>query len=72
MNNSITSDPAICGGKACISNTRIPVSVILSHLASGESYEDILINFPRLKKENLLAALEYAAYLTTEKLIYIF
>jgi uncharacterized protein (DUF433 family) len=69
MNNRIISDPTICGGEACISSTRIPVSAILTHLASGESHEDILKSFPRLKKEDLLAALEYTAFLATEKMM---
>lgn len=69
MNNRITSNPDICGGEPCISDTRIPVSVILSHLAAGETYEDILKSFPRLNKEDILAALEFAAFLATEKTV---
>ena len=66
-NGRIVSDPAICGGEPCIAGTRIPISVILSHLAAGESYEQILKNFPRMRRDDILAALEYAAYLATEK-----
>lgn len=69
MNNRITSNSDICGGEPCISDTRIPVSVILTHLAAGETYENILKNFPRLKKEDILAALEFAAFLATEKTV---
>ena len=69
MNNRIISNPEICGGEPCIANTRIPVSVILSHLASGETQEEVLKQFPRLTKDDILAALEYAAYLATEKMI---
>jgi len=67
MNSRIISDPNICGGEPCVKNTRIPVHVILSHLAAGEDYDTILKNFPRLRREDLLACLEYAAYLSTEK-----
>ncbi len=67
MNSRIISDPRICGGEPCIKDTRIPVHVILGHLASGEDYNAILRNFPRLKREDILACLEYAAYLSTEK-----
>ena len=63
----IISDPNICGGEPCIKDTRIPVHVILSHLAAGEDYTTILKNSPRLKHEDILACLEYAAYLSTEK-----
>ena len=65
----IVSHPEICGGEPCIKGTRIPVHVILSHLAAGEAYETILKNFPRLKLGDIRACLEYAAYLSTEKAI---
>ncbi len=63
----IVSDPAICGGEPCIRNTRIPVHIILSHLAGGDDMETILKNFPRLTLEDIQACLEFAAYLATEK-----
>jgi uncharacterized protein (DUF433 family) len=69
MNSRIISNPEIFGGEPCFAGTRISVSVILSHLAAGDSYGDILKNFPRLSNEDILAALKYAAYLSTEKLI---
>ena len=67
MKSRIISDPNICGGEPCIKDTRIPVHVILSHLAAGEDYDTILKNFPRLEREDILACLKYAAYLSTEK-----
>mgnify|MGYP001567128624 CR=1 FL=1 len=66
-NPRIVSDPKICGGDPCIKGTRIPVHVILSHLAAGNTWETMLGQFPKLSKEDLPACLEYAAYLTTEK-----
>ena len=69
MNKRIVSDPAICGGEPCIAGTRIPAAIILSHLAAGDSYEEILQQFPRLRREDILAALDYAAYLSTEKAV---
>ena len=67
MKNRIVSDPNICGGEPCIAGTRIPVHIILSHLAAGDDVEIILENFPNLKKADIDASLEYAAYLCTEK-----
>lgn len=67
MNTNIIVDPEICGGEPCIKGTRIPVHIILSHLATGEDYEIILKNFPNLCKEDILACLEYASYTTAEK-----
>ncbi|OHB70981.1 MAG: antitoxin [Planctomycetes bacterium RBG_16_43_13] len=67
MNNRIVADPNICGGEPCIRNTRVPVHIILSHLAAGEDYVSILKNFPSITKEDMFACLEYASYLATEK-----
>jgi uncharacterized protein (DUF433 family) len=63
----ITSDPQVCGGEPCVQGTRIPVQVVLGHLAGGDDMETILAEFPRLSREDVLACLEYAAYLCTEK-----
>ena len=67
MNERITSDPQVCGGEPCVKGTRIPVRIILSHIASGEDYSIILKQFPRIQIEDIMACLEYAAYLATEK-----
>lgn len=67
MNERIVTNPAVCGGEPCIRDTRIPVYVILSHLATGEDYPALLKNFPNLTQEDILAALDYASFLATEK-----
>ena len=67
INNQITSNAKICGGEPCIKGTRIPVHIILSHLAAGEDYKTILKNFPKLSQKDILTCLEYASYTTTEK-----
>jgi len=59
--NRITIEPGKCGGKPCIRGMRITVYDILSCLASGMTYEEILSDFPYLEKEDILATLEYAA-----------
>ena len=69
LNNRIVSDPAISGGEPCIRDTRIPVQIILSHLAAGDSVEAIIKNFPRITREDVNACLEYAAFLATEKTV---
>ena len=69
LNNRIVSDPAISGGEPCIRDTRIPVQIILSHLAAGDSVEAIIKNFPRITREDVNACLEYAAFLATEKIL---
>jgi len=61
--NRIELDPRVCNGKAVIQGTRIPVSVILDQIASGDSWDDIVKGFPELKKEDIQAALLYASAL---------
>ncbi len=69
MNNKIISDPNICGGEYCIKGTRIPVNVILGHLAAGETYEEVLKNFPSISVKDIYACLDFAKYKTSEKVI---
>ena len=57
----ITIEPGIRGGKPCIRKLRITVYDILEYLASGMSQEQILGDFPDLEREDILAALAFAA-----------
>ena len=52
----ITIDPAKRSGKPCIRGLRITVYDILSMLADGMSYEEILEDFPKLQIEDIYAA----------------
>lgn len=58
--SKIIANPHICHGKACIAGTRIPVYIILELLAAGESFENILKAYPHLKKDDILACIEYS------------
>lgn len=66
----ITSDPNIMMGKPTIVGTRITVESILEKLASGESIEQILTAHPRLSKEHVFAALDFAAQALRADVIY--
>lgn len=57
----ITVEPGKRGGKPCIRNLRITVYDVLEYLASGMTIEQILIDFPELTREDILACLSYAA-----------
>jgi uncharacterized protein (DUF433 family) len=70
MNNLIQSDPSIMMGKPIIAGTRITVELILEKLAAGESVEQILDAYPRLTKEAVLAALDFAAKVLKADVIY--
>jgi uncharacterized protein (DUF433 family) len=65
----ITSDPQIMHGAVCFRDTRIPVSVVLDNLASGETPARILAQYPSLKPEHIPAALGYAADLARERIV---
>lgn len=60
----ITVEPEKCGGRPCIRGMRIRVTDVLKLLSSGASFEEILADYPYLEREDILAAIEYAARLT--------
>jgi uncharacterized protein (DUF433 family) len=55
----IQKTPAVCGGAACIADTRIPVWVLEQSRRLGMSDADILKNYPTLRAENLVNAWDY-------------
>jgi uncharacterized protein (DUF433 family) len=57
----ITIDPEICHGKPAIRHLRYPVVSLLEYLAAGDTFEDLLAEFPDLEREDLQACLEFAA-----------
>ena len=63
----ITFDPHMMGGQACIRGMRIPVSLIVNLVAHGMSREEILGDYPDLEPEDIQQALEYAAWLSRER-----
>lgn len=65
----ISSNINICHGKVCIKGTRIMVSVILDCVAEGMTEEEILLEYPSLKKGDVNVALMYAASLARGEII---
>jgi uncharacterized protein (DUF433 family) len=57
----ITINPDQCGGRPCIRGMRIRVIDILDMLSAGVSFDEVLEDFPYLEREDILAAIEYAA-----------
>jgi uncharacterized protein (DUF433 family) len=57
----IEMDPKIMLGKPVIRDTRIPVELLLRKLGEGATEEDLLDAYPRLEREDIRAALAYAA-----------
>jgi uncharacterized protein (DUF433 family) len=62
----ITHDPEVMGGRPCIRGMRVTVGTIVGLLASGHSVEEILQAYPNLEKEDVNAALSYAAWRAEE------
>lgn len=56
----VSIDKKIRFGKPVIKGTRVPVAVIVGHIAAGEAIEDVMREYD-LKKADIMAALGYAA-----------
>ncbi|MCI4428563.1 MAG: DUF433 domain-containing protein [Burkholderiales bacterium] len=63
----IVSNPDILVGKPSIKGTRISVELILGWLANGWTHEMILESYPQLVREDILAALAFAAELMRDE-----
>lgn len=69
MLERITLNPDICHGKPCIRGLRYPVEMLLELLSSGMSIDAILADYEDLEREDILAALGFAARLSRIKRI---
>lgn len=56
----ITIDPALCHGQPTIRGLRYPVEAVLEYLAAGDSFEEVLAEFPDLEREDLQACIQFA------------
>lgn len=61
MHDRISIDPRICHGQACVRGTRVPVHQLVRMLANGDTIDDLLVEYPSLTREDILACLDYAA-----------
>jgi len=57
----VSTDPSVHHGDPCITGTRVPLSVIVGSVADGDSFDDILESYPQLTREDIQAALRFAA-----------
>jgi uncharacterized protein (DUF433 family) len=58
----ITHDPNVMGGRPCIRGMRITVGTVVGLLGAGRSIEDVLAAYPYLERDDVLAALSFAAW----------
>lgn len=57
----IIMEPGKRGGKPCIRGLRVTVYDVLEMLASGQTHEQILMDFPELESADIQACLAFAA-----------
>ncbi len=62
----ITFNSNVMGGRACIREMRITVSLVVNMVASGMSFEEIIEAYPYLEPDDIQQALQYAARLAEE------
>ena len=65
----ITIEPGKCGGRPCIRGSRMRVSDLLELLSHGATIEEIVEDFPALEREDVLAAIAYAAVQTSDAVV---
>lgn len=65
----IAIEPNICSGKPCIKGHRIWVSLILDLLAAGETPEEILLAYPSISREDILACIAYGAEIARDSYV---
>ena len=68
--NMIESNANVMMGKPVIAGTRITVECILERLGAGETIEQIVTEHPRLTREAVLAAVEFAAKVLRADVVY--
>jgi len=64
----IIRDPKVCGGNPVFKGTRVTLRTVLAGLATGDTAEEILAEFPTLKPEDIRAAIAFAAASAEEDL----
>lgn len=66
----IVSDPKVMMGQPVVSGTRITVDLILEKLSAGETIEQLLQSHPRLTREGIQAALNFAREALRADIVY--
>jgi uncharacterized protein (DUF433 family) len=61
LNNRIEINPKVMMGKPVIRGTRITVELILRKLSEGATEAELLEAYPKLTREDIQAAIRYAA-----------
>lgn len=65
--NKIIINPDICNGRPVIKGTRIAAQTVLEFLGAGDSIDDVLSEYPSLKREDIYACIQYASRLMANR-----
>jgi len=60
LNQIVQSNPDILGGTPVFVGTRVPVQSLFDHLEGGDALDEFLHQFPSVKREQAIAALDLA------------
>jgi uncharacterized protein (DUF433 family) len=60
MDRVITGNPDIMGGTPCLAGTRVPLQTLLDYLEGGDSLDQFLEDFPSVKRDAAVSALQLA------------
>ncbi|MGE0742938.1 MAG: DUF433 domain-containing protein [Hyphomonadaceae bacterium] len=63
----ITQRPGLMGGKACIRGMRVTVAMVVNQIGAGRTVDQVLADYPYLEREDILQAVQYAAWLAEGK-----
>ncbi len=64
LSDRISFDPAICHGKPVVIGTRVLVANVVNAVAAGQSFPDIIQDYPSIKESDIRSCLEFAGNLT--------
>jgi uncharacterized protein (DUF433 family) len=67
-NGIIVRDPNILGGTPVFNGTRVPFQTLLDYLEGGQTLDEFLEDFPTVKREAAISALEHAKELVVSEL----
>jgi uncharacterized protein (DUF433 family) len=65
----ITRTPGVMGGKPCIKGSRMTVGMIVAQIGDGATIEELIDDFPVLKREDILEAIRYAGWYSGDMLL---
>ena len=67
----ITHSPEVMGGKPCIRGLRVTVGALVGQIGSGLTVDQLLADYAYLERDDILQALQYAAWLSEEREIFL-